>query len=304
MTENPYQSDGPPALQQSLVAYADILGYEARSRQALAAGEGETFLRQLHAALTDAHVRMRRSAEGFDPEDRLRPHNFCLQVFTDNIVLGYPCSPLDSGEPELGHMLIILADFQLALAMQGFFVRGGLAFGDHYMDHDVVFGSALLAAVGQDRRGGPPRLSLDQSAVDLVYRHMSFYGGRVEQTPHYEQLLRDADGLFFLDYLGSAFVYSPVGGVPFDVLEAHKRAVVDGLVESRSAPDVRAKFEWLARYHNYVCRRYAESYPPSEGVTGDEDPEYEAIAVEAQLTPEYLVDVESLAASPTPIWFD
>lgn len=39
-----------------------------------------------------------------------------------------------------------IAAYQCTLLEHGFFVRGGIAIGEHYMDRDIVFGSALIEA--------------------------------------------------------------------------------------------------------------------------------------------------------------
>ena len=276
----------------SIVCYADILGYRSLSRKALESGQGAPFLLRAHEALSEAHKLIRDRARAWDERRYL-----ALQVFTDNIVVGYPIDLRDFGEPEMGHIFSIFAELQMSLATKGFFLRGGIAFGNHYMDRDVVFGDALLAAVALDKRGDPPRLALAESAVALVNRHLRFYYS-ADDSPQYRRLLRDADGVTFLDYLSEAFVNFPDAGVFFDLLEGHQKAIVEGLAEYRSSPDIRAKFEWAARYHNYVCGDFVESHPVPDL---DGDPEYASGVSEARRTLGYLIDIESLAAHPSHI---
>jgi len=288
---NPYKSD-PPKMLPSFVCYADILGYSSLSEEAIEAGNGVEFLHKLRHALSNAYDRIREHSKGFG-EDSL----YAVKVFTDNIVVGYPLhlSSGGQGEPEFGDILSAFSEFQVGLAMEGFLLRGGIAFGDHYMDDDIAFGDALLKAVAQDIAGGAPRISLAQSAIEMLRHHLSFYG-ETRWAPQYEDLLEDADGTIFLNYLGEAFSAFPEGGVFFEVVESHQNHIVKGLQDYKGSPSVRAKFEWAARYHNFICEEFAERNPVP--TSPDADEEYAAAAVEAQKLLDYRIDIESLAATP------
>ncbi|MBN1227959.1 MAG: hypothetical protein JXA79_13265 [Deltaproteobacteria bacterium] len=174
----------------SFVCYADILGYSHLSNQAIHSGNEVSFLEKLHSALSNAYKRIREHAGG-----RKGDSFYAVKVFTDNIVIGYPVHrfDFDAGEPEFGDILGIFSEFQVGLAVEGFLLRGGIAFGDHYMDNDIVFGDALLEAVAQDKGGGPPRISLAPSAIEIVHRQLGFYGDP-SWAPQHEDLLKDADG--------------------------------------------------------------------------------------------------------------
>jgi hypothetical protein len=289
--KNPYETSSAPRMLQSFVCYADILGYSQLSKNSIRSGQGSQFLLRLRKALSTAYDRVRQFSEGANC------NLFAFKVFTDNIVVGYPIRDYEIrfGEPELGRILSIFAEFQVGLAMEGFFLRGGIAVGDHYMDNDIVFGDALLEAIKEDKSGGPPRLSFAPSAVQVIKKHLCFYD-RVERTPHYEDILEDADGTVFLNYLGEAFSAFPDGGVFFEVIEKHQLAVTEGLNQYRGDPGIRAKFEWAARYHNFICNEFVERHP----VPGYSEPDevYGLASEEAQGLLDYVIDVESLAAMP------
>jgi len=295
MNDNPYMQTGKsPKMLPSFVCHVDILGYAQLSKAAINSGQGQQFLMRLREALSNAYDRVRERARSviFD-ESR-----FALKVFTDNIVIGYPIDdpPINKGEPELGDVFDVLASFQAGLAQEGFLTRGGIAFGEHYMDNDIVFGDAFLQATSLDRAGGAPRIALASSALELVQQHLSFYG-RIEHSPHYHYLLKDADGTIFLNYLGQAFAAFPDYGIFFELIEGHWRHIREGLREYRAKPDVRAKYEWSARYHNFICKEFAEQHPiPCHP---DADEFYGAAAAEAQKLKNYIVDVGLFAAEPS-----
>lgn len=285
----------PPKLVPSYVCFADILGYSELSRESLEKGEGNKFLNKLHKALGRAYKRVRKQSKGWSDSKY-----FSIKIFTDNIVVGYPLTRLSStaGEPELGQIFSVFAEFQVGLAMEGFLVRGGIAAGDHFMDKDVVFGDALLDAVAQDKNGGAPRITLAPSVIDLLRVHLGFYGDG-KYAPQHNDLLEDADGNIFLDYLSQAFIAYPEGGIFFDVIKKHKNTIAKGLKKYKGNPDVRAKYEWAARYHNYVCKNFREMHPLSSDP--DADPEWGAAAYEAQKLEDFEINIENLAPSPQKI---
>lgn len=163
------------------------------------------------------------------------------------------------------------------------------------MDDDIVFGDALLQAVEQDKSGGAPRISLAPSAIEKVRHQLGFYGdGARSWAPQYEDLLEDADGTIFLNYLGEAFSAFPDGGIFFELIEGHQKNIIKGLEDYKGNPGVRAKFEWAARYHNFICQEFAERHSvPSDP---DADEIYAAATEEAQKLLDCIIDIESLAA--------
>ena len=163
------------------------------------------------------------------------------------------------------------------------------------MDDDIVFGDALLQAVDQDKGGGAPRISLAPSAIEIVRRQLGFYG-ETSRAPQHEDLLEDADGTIFLNYLGEAFCPFPDSGIFFELIEGHQQNIIKGLEDYKGNPGVRAKFEWSARYHNFICQEFAERHPIPTDPNADEL--YAAATIEAQKLLDYKIDIESLAATP------
>jgi len=293
MNQNIYENaSDPPKMIDSFVCYADILGYSQLCREALKSEQGDDFLRKLRNALSSVYFNIR---------ERLNSRSqrfFSMKVFTDNIVIGFPLHDPDfeQGWPELADILDIFKELQFTLAIHGFFVRGGITRGLHYMDDDIVFGDALLNAVAFDKKGGPPRIMLDSYVVKTIFDQMDSMYSHVKYV---DDILIDADGKYYLNYLGEAYRFYPQGGIFTELIEEHKQQIIFSLKKYRAVPDIRTKYEWVARYHNFVCQNFAErNQIPS-------DPDAEEVnalaAVEAQSLLEHLIDLESLIAGPTSI---
>ena len=289
-----------PSLLPTFVCYADILGFRRKMKSAFSSGEETEFLHRILDSVMAAYQRVRDAATFGGNQ----PPVFEIKVFTDNIVVAYPLrAPFREyfGEPELGYLLDIFAEVQASLASEGFLLRGGITYGMHYQDEYTVYGEVHLEAYDLDQSGGQAKLVLGPSVEPLILKHLSWYGYSY-WTPHHDYLLEDPkDGHLFVNYLASAFQFFPEGPIDFKLLSAHERTVLKGLEENESDMSVRSKYEWLATYHNFVCRSFAEQYT----VDGDgwTDPEYAAQCEEAQGALEFIVHVESETdvQSPRPL---
>jgi len=297
MMKNPYiDSSGNPQMLDSFVCYADILGYKGLSKESLANKTGSDYLNQLWNALKKAYTEIREEQWGGETSA------FELKVFTDNIVVGYPIANSahrhEDGEVELGDIIRIFSRYQAFLSMNGFFIRGGIARGLHYMDDDIVFGDALLEAIELDKSGGPPRLLLANSAIQAIKEQAGSYPDSdvIEPMNHY-YLSLDSDDNVFVNYLLEAFQYFFDGGVIFfDLLEKHRDNIIKGFEKYKSSPDVRAKYEWILIYHNFVCKQFSAWHPIP--TNPDVDKVYAASCYEAQKALNYLIDVELFYVSP------
>jgi hypothetical protein len=157
-------------------------------------------------------------------------------------------------------MLSTLQMFQLTMIEAGFFLRGGVAVGDLYVDRDIVFGAGLLEAVQAEKsQARDPRIVLAPSAVEAVDLHLGAYENP-DSAPHNRELVRDADGQVFVNYLDAVLIAEQEHGPFFDSLLAHKREVERGLETHRANPRIWSKYQWCATYHNYFCSLRAQYF--------------------------------------------
>ena len=246
-----------PRMLPAIICYADILGYRGMAEEAFNSSDPTQFLLALKRSLKTAYGIVHRAQTHEWGGDSLS--FFEMKIFTDNIVVAYPLYDPghDLGEPELGDLLMTFSNFQASLASDGFFTRGGLTFSDHYQDDSIVYGEAFLEAYDLDQKGGMPRLVIGSSLEELLAEQLNAYGDG--PAPHHEHLLEDPkDNVLFINYLEVAFDYLAEGYIDFDLLEAHKKNVEKGLRDHAACPSVREKYEWLATYHNYICREFGE----------------------------------------------
>ncbi len=252
-SRNPYRKIGePPTVRASVIAFVDILGFVDLIAISEKNNTQNQLLQKIHHALSTSRGWLEDNVEGVAQLKKIIPKDiYVLKAFTDNIVMGWPIRR--DGEVELGSAIMKLADFQFTMSLEGFFVRGGIAIGDAYIDDVTVFGSALSQAYNAESRlARDPRIVLAKSAADAVKQHLEYYGNPLH-APQTKELLCDADGQWFVNYLQCVLYVAEDYGPFYDEFSRHKQAVEAKLMEFRSVPPIFAKYAWVAGYHNYFC---------------------------------------------------
>lgn len=261
MSLNAYHAEnGFPMLLPSIVAYIDILGFAQEIKASHAAGESNALLHRVTEVVHKWYSSMKALPQLAERARR----TWELKAFTDNVVIGHPIKW--GGEPEFGHLISDVALLQIGFACEGFFVRGGLAVGDLYMDDDIVFGVGLLDAVEAEKAAAWPRIMLTESAVQLVRQHLKYYAS-VKISPQNRDLLIDEDKRFFVNYLSCSW---PDHTAPpmFDWLAKHRDVLAGKLEHYKADSQVWPKYLWAARYHNFFC----QSIPGGSAYTIDVSP--------------------------------
>jgi hypothetical protein len=265
---NPYVVEGEePALRPSVFCFLDVLGYSEFSRAAPDADLLARF-RNYHAALT----RGSRILNAPERQEWLRPmhgaDDAAVSAFTDNICIGFPINFREDGEIEFGEMLRRIGAYQLEMANSGYFVRGGVATGNLYMDDLAVFGAPLIEAHETEcNRAVSPRIIIAQTARALALRHLRYYGNG-EHAPLTSDLKCDSDGDWFVDYLESLIIEPEYGVIGADQLSRHKAVIEAKLIQFAEAPRILAKYAWSAGYHNWFCDKYRHLYGEGPRITG------------------------------------
>ena len=113
-------------------------------------------------------------------------------------------------------------------------------------------------------------------------------------------LLRDDGGTVFIDYLTAGLLRYPPNAMPVAhigihpdfpsyheaVLMPHRDAIAAQMKVHRDSPRVWEKYAWLARYHNYACKRLHPD-DPDLIITTNEGALSEQAEIPLQLTPTF-----------------
>jgi len=161
---------------------------------------------------------------------------YALKAFTDNIVIGWPIH--DDAEMEFGSAFHRLGMFQLKMALRGYFVRGAISVGPAYVDEITVFGDALAEAyIGESKHARDPLIILASSAVATSKEHLGYYH-QPAHAPHVRDILKDADGQWFLNYLDTILIAEHEQGPFYEELIQDKVAVERKLQEYVGNPPI------------------------------------------------------------------
>lgn len=239
---NPYIINGKNTILSSYCVYLDILGFSEETKNAFEKNEGHKFFERFITVTSNTNDMVK---------DKF---NFWRhKIFTDNIVLGYPIRKTSDGESEFGFLIPQLINYQLNMALEGFFVRGAFSIGELFVGEETVYGPAILEAHElENKLTNNPRIILSQGVTDLVKAHLKYYA-ELQDAPQYTAILVDTDGQYFINYLFGVLDEDDYSA-DFDALQKHKNNVENCLNRFREKSRIWSKYFWLANYHNYFCK--------------------------------------------------
>lgn len=238
-----FDAAGNPVIKISMCAFIDVLGFSDKMRFSFNNGTAEELFGRFYAATLKEVKKLNAESK-----DSL----LHVKVFTDNIVLGFPFFTCDC-ESEFGSIVLTLINYQLAMALEGFFIRGGLTKGPLFMDENTVYGTALLDSHHLESKiARDPRIVLSEEVVDMVKKHTEYYA-LPQSSPQNLHVLVDSDGQAFINYLSGLLIEDDQFDINWSGLEIHRNNVITAMEEHKAEPSVWAKYLWLAHYHNYFC---------------------------------------------------
>jgi len=204
-------------LKNHYVAFIDILGFSYMVRSDCEGGVGD---QKNLDGLINAHQKTKEISSGIP--------DLGVWQFSDSIVISAPYAK--SSFEDFSEVVIRA---QNNLLFEGIMCRGGVAVGKHYSNGSFLFGDGLIEAYRIECKEALfPRVAVSQKLIDLAYPDgVSTARGK---------LVKESDGIYFLDYIGCLDV-----------------GLVSPLVEYlvpyplSSIPSVRKKQLWLLEYYNF-----------------------------------------------------
>nr|DAE65491.1 MAG TPA: hypothetical protein [Caudoviricetes sp.] len=246
--KNDYFHNGKPIHRKSYCAFLDVLGFSARTSASYINGTEDTLLAEFHHILTESLSSLEE-----DTDESMR----YFKSFTDNVVLAHPDFSNEM-ESEFGLILFPIREYQFKMALNGFFIRGGLAVGQLFMDKNSVYGAALLESYRLESNVAVnPIVVLCDDTMKMVDEHLKYYAKGA--APQLRDVLKGPDGRYFINYL----VECIIDGMHEQDLDTkslilHKQQIEKALKTYATIPTVFSKFVWLASYHNYFCDMVSE----------------------------------------------
>ncbi|MFE1602310.1 hypothetical protein [Methylobacterium sp. ID0610] len=182
------------------------------------------------------------------------------QNFSDSLILSAANTP-----DGLWHLLFSVDALAWNLLQIGVLIRGGVTIGGMRHDPNLVFGVGVNEAYRLESTVAKmPRVVLGARAFEAAER----YARETEVWAVYRnaRLLRDRDGVWFLNYLTELGCYNRQDPGNPDMLRhplcsvgrSIRQIIQTKLDLTLDQPDVYAKVEWLARYWNAEVARHPD----------------------------------------------
>ncbi|WP_421353344.1 hypothetical protein [Aeromonas veronii] len=243
--EEIYMNNGVPVLKKSYCVFMDVLGFSnIITTSANTDSEHDVFYKFYET-----------STKILDEIKKLSEPYFLLKVkiFSDNILLAAPWYT-NEGENEFGLIVEAIQRYQLAMALNGYFIRGGLSVGKLFIDDSMIYGKALLDAYNLESKiASDPKVVISDEAFEIFKTHTRYYANP-EYSPQNSDIVVDADKRGFINYL-QALILEDNDGEVIDpgMLILHKEKILEALNNNITNVKVWYKYHWLCDYHNYFC---------------------------------------------------
>lgn len=269
--DNYYPQTEPVELLPSFVLYADILGFKSIIKENSKAED----LQNLNYISSTLHRILLFEKEALDTISDVFEGK--IKVFSDNYLFWIPIRDVTDGRPEIFTIVEEFARFQFSMACNGFHLRGGACVGYAFVNENMAIGPALLSAIEiEESIAKYPCIVFDPKILEPRIRYYidNHWPGDERMIKY---LLITPDGYWMINYLeyfweiisrdieqGMDFyddhksrqylIQNSINRYKYWILD-HKERIKDQLNNSELKPEVKAKFLWLADYHNFYFRK-------------------------------------------------
>lgn len=248
-----------------IVTFIDVLGFRSMIEERPAEEIAKVLSKMAEFAAPDSPD---FKFKGANARTTSETHGF---IMSDAVVRVRPYDT-EYKDGSLFQELYSLLLAQIELVGQGVFVRAGMTVGMAHIGpqgEGPVFGPAVVRAYELESKFAKhPRVIVDQIVLDAFKsdaRLRSDNHDLEEEWGYIKPMIRRQNGDVFIDYLNPHHVGSFDDGYIgyFGFLAKHATRVKKNIAKHKSDPNVLAKYEWLAQYHNQTINKLREAHDPS-----------------------------------------
>lgn len=240
-------------MEERIIAFLDVLGF---SEDVKYSSDQERIIRILEkASSVNNQGSIKQTPNGYEI--------VCTTTaFSDSVIISLPLYPNIHGPDFTGDKGFIYCDaleiisstissFISFFLEEGYLVRGGISCG--LVKHDKnILGKAYIEAVEAEKNFAlMPRVVLCNQLLKSLLK------SELEKKHSCLDILRDNDGVFYIDWLSKLFfIYSR----NLDVLEKHRVSILNGLEKYKSNQKYFAKWCWMANHFNTYVPLYLKAH--------------------------------------------
>ena len=191
-----------------------------------------------------------------------------MSFFSDSFILSYKLSQQREDLMDVILALHEISFFAFQMLSMGFFVRGGLTYGDVYHNGNICFGPALVKSVSLEGTAVYPIISIDPHFFDEESSDSIYYGKTsimkknrdyLEDTYHcvdttnisptYEKdiwvIRKDPQLIHYLDILDININYDKQ-------IALHIKSVIEKELKRDYPQHIAEKYIWMKKYYNSI----------------------------------------------------
>jgi hypothetical protein len=235
---------GNPKVCDSIIVYADIMGYSEAVSEATHCGDISGRLKYIYRVVRDA----------IEATKKLNQIECVMKVISDTVIMAFPMTMNGPDAPswsDLREAYSAAGCFQRSMIRFGFPVRGGIGIGRIHVSDLMAFPleETLREMKEAEKVANYPRIVLLGSAET---RWQGIVGTQSQDNLVAAPLWVDQDGAKFVNYIEVPQHMFP-GQLKNSVL-GHKWLIEKRLKDPQTKQRVRQKYCWMANYHNDFCR--------------------------------------------------
>ncbi|SRR5258706_6649167 len=227
-----------------IVCFLDILGFKEHIGQTVSSNAVAN--RQKIAAIASALEEIRNALD----IDRPIEESKRVTQFSDSVVISYQVTEPSS----VFWMLLDVLWVLIALVERSMLCRGGLARGPLIHTERLLFGPAMNDAYRLENSAAIyPRVIVPKSIIALSGGYRAPHHRPEDEAAYVKSFLkRDADGMYYVDYFGSA-AQSELNNSELDYaahLQCLARLIERGL--ESTDPSIRIKYQWMREKYDRI----------------------------------------------------
>ncbi|MDH4162601.1 MAG: hypothetical protein OEW15_07915 [Nitrospirota bacterium] len=267
----------------TISAFVDLLGFSDKVRSVRSKEE----LEEIEKALRKVRDEFEYRSSDIDIQRMHALYKKEVLAFSDCIVISIPIkSDMTETEGAFDSIMSEFTSFAYAQGnsvLNGYFLRGGIDFGWWYADGDLLISPAMANAYNLEREANVPVLMLSDQVYGYFekHKHRKHYSNDIDPIPMTFRKYAETKSKtpkYFIDYLNICMQsvgwhtsmkqieeYRQATGErkseimtigyrsnAIKLLQRHRDAITTAS-KNISDTHVRAKYEWLAQYHNTIC---------------------------------------------------
>lgn len=206
----------------SVLAFLDVLGFSEMVER-----DSRSTAPKFLPTFVEIFEHVAREAKG----------EISLRMFSDSIVIEAALKP-----ENVVRIIEVIGELQRRFLEKHILLRGGVAFGKHFMNEYVTFSQALISAYRLENRIARfPRVVISNDLLNYTWHHADTTATLQDWLR--EQLLVDRDKATFINYLSCGWLQT-------------RRSHVEHCIhaEPHSHETVLEKMRWLLDYYNFQAK--------------------------------------------------